>query len=94
MEYMKSIFDNESCFFCGSYVWLEKHHVFGGPYRKKSEYYGYTVIICHWDHNEPGGVHFNKEKRDELKRICQAHFEETHTREDFINTFGKSYAED
>ena len=93
---MKSIFDNESCYFCGSYVWLEKHHVFGGSYRKKSDKYGFTVDLCHYCHNEPpDGVHYNKERRDELKRICQKHFEENHgTREDFIATFGKSYAED
>ena len=25
---------------------LEKHHIFGGAYRKKSEKYGLTVYLC------------------------------------------------
>ena len=88
---MKSIFDNESCYFCGAWL-VEWHHVFGGAYRKKSTLYGYVCPLCIKHHNTPpDGVHFHKENRNTLKRICQRHFEETHTREEFINTFGKSY---
>jgi hypothetical protein len=91
---MNSIFSNESCYFCTAWL-VEWHHVFSGPYRKKSTLYGYVVPLCIKHHNtSPDGVHFNKEKRNELKRICQRHFEETHTREEFIATFGKSYSED
>jgi hypothetical protein len=92
---MKSIFTNESCFFCGAWN-IEHHHVFGGPYRKKSTLYGFVCPLCIKHHNtSPDGVHFHKENRNTLKRICQAHFEQNHgTREEFINTFGKSYAED
>ena len=86
---------DDQCFFCHSHTWLEVHHVFGGAYRKKSEKYGFKVTLCHYCHNEPpDGVHFNKDRRNYLKRIYQAKFEETHTREEFIAEFGKSYAED
>ena len=92
---MKSIFTNEYCFFCETTRFLEKHHVFSGPYRKKSEAYGYTVYLCHNHHNEPpDGVHFHKENRNHLKRICQRHFEVSHSRQDFIDTFGRNYLED
>ncbi len=80
------------CFFCGSPNMIERHHVFGGSYRKKSDRYGYTVYLCHFCHNEPpDGVHFNKDRRNYLKRIYQAKFEETHTHEEFIAEFGKNY---
>jgi hypothetical protein len=91
---MKSIFDNESCFFCKNPA-VEHHHVFGGAYRKISDWYGYVAPLCHAHHNEPPyGVHFCKETRNILKRICQKHFEGTHTREQFIAEFGKNYLED
>ena len=40
------------CFLCGkngSEDPLDLHHVFGGPYRKKSEKYGLVVYLCHHD---------------------------------------------
>lgn len=92
---MTGLWTSDHCFFCGGATWLEEHHIFSGPYRKKSEKYGYKVTLCHWEHNEsPEGVHYNKEKRDYLKRMAQKEFEKTHTREEFIAEFGKSYAED
>ena len=88
---MKSIFKNETCYFCPTYD-IEHHHVFGGAYRKKSTLYGYVCPLCHAHHNEPpDGVHFHKGNRNLLKRICQRHFEVSHSRQDFIDTFGKSY---
>lgn len=37
------------------------------------------------------GVHFNRRLDLYLKAIAQVKFEQEHTREDFIKTFGKSY---
>lgn len=86
---------DDRCFFCGKTAPLERHHVFGGSYRKKSDKCGFVVYLCHWCHNEPpDGVHFNKDRRNYLKRIFQAKYEETHTREEFIAEFGKNYRED
>ena len=60
---MKSIIaGNEKgrCFLCGKYTRTESHHIFGGGFRKKSEYYGLKVELCHWCHNEPpNGAHYN-----------------------------------
>lgn len=84
MEYIK-------CYFCGRQG-TERHHVFQGAYRKKSEAHGLVVLLCHWCHNEPpDGVHHNVERRNELKRMCQQEYEKTFTREDFIEEFGRSY---
>lgn len=48
-------------FLDGSTELLEKHHIFGGANRKKSEEDGLYVWLTHWNHNEPPkGVHHNK----------------------------------
>ena len=73
---------------------MERHHVFNGPFRKKSDKMGYVVDICHPCHNEPpNGVHFNAELDNGLK----AYFQEIAMKEhgwdtqEFINQFGKNY---
>ena len=60
----KSIISNEKrCFRCGTTIWLERHHIFGGAMRKKSEHFGLWVYLCHRHHNEPpNGVHYNRDK--------------------------------
>ena len=80
------------CYLCGRAWGIEKHHVFGGSNRKKSEKYGMVVDLCHWCHNEPpDGVHHNSEVNHRLKAGFQGKFEETHSREEFRRIFGKSY---
>ena len=80
------------CYICGRTDWIERHHIFGGSRRKKSEKYGLTVDLCHWHHNEPpDGAHHNKDINLFLKRLGQIRFEKTHTREEFIKEFGRSY---
>ena len=90
---MKSILQKEKeCFFCGSTVWLEEHHIFGGALRKKSERFGLKVWLCHNDHNEPpNGVHHNMTVNLKLKQIGQKAFEENHGHETFIKEFYKNY---
>lgn len=80
------------CYFCGRTDTLERHHIFQGAYRKKSERYGFVVDLCHQHHNEPpDGVHFNRTNNLELKRMAQEQFEQNRTREEFRSLFGKSY---
>lgn len=92
---MKSILQREKrCYRCGSYQWLEEHHIYeGNPNRKISEKNGFKVFLCHWCHNEPpNGVHFNREFALELKAECQAKYESMgHTREEFICLIGRNY---
>lgn len=82
------------CEMCGATIWLEKHHVFNGAYRKKSEKFGAVAILCHYCHNEPpNGVHFNSEKMKMLKAKYQLQIMERFqmSTKDFISEFGKNY---
>ena len=87
------ITDNyEVCFLCGSYQWVERHHVFGGANRKNSDKYGLWVPLCHWCHNEPPmGAHHNPETDRELKKVGQIMFERKYSHEEFMKIFGKNY---
>lgn len=95
---MKSILESHSepprCFLCGTVRHLEKHHIFGGALRKKSEQFGLTVHLCHVCHNEPPyGVHHNRDTSDGLKRTAQAAAMARFgwSTNDFIRKFGKNY---
>lgn len=79
------------CHLCGSYRNIEKHHVYSGPYRKKSEKHRMTVDLCATCHRGPQGVHQDAEQNKRLKAGFQGKFEETHSREEFRRIFGKSY---
>ena len=79
------------CHLCGSTWYVEKHHVFSGPYRKASEKHGMTVDLCASCHRGPQGVHQNAELNRRLKREFQGIFEQEHSREEFRRIFGKSY---
>lgn len=97
---MKSIMEAENgprcCYFCGATQRLEKHHIFGGSLRKKSEQYGLTVTLCHDCHNEPPhGVHFDAERNNRLKADAQTMcmLYNAWENEDFIRHFYKSYTD-
>lgn len=92
---MKGIWEGDSCFFCGATQWLERHHIFQGANRGRSEMDGFVVTLCHWCHNEPpDGVHHNKARREELKRMAQARYEVEHSRDEFMGQYGRNYLED
>lgn len=86
------------CFLCGRAGDLDRHHIFGGPFRKKSDRYGLTVDLCHDTCHifGPGAVHQNQEVMLEVKRYGQrkAMQENGWSKEDFIREFGKNYLED
>ena len=91
---MKSIIQkSKECFVCRTVYGLHDHHIFyGTSNRKLSEEYGLKVWLCCADHNfSNSGVHFNKELDIKLKQLAQRKFEETHTREEFMTIFGKSW---
>lgn len=95
---MKSIVQAEKrCFFCGSQIWIEEHHIFGGALRKKSEKFGLKVYLCHYCHNEPpDGVHFNSENMNMLKSIGQRVAMDKYgwTKTKFMQEFYANYLED
>lgn len=87
-----------ACHICGrngSADPLDKHHIFGGAYRSKSEKYGLCVYLCHHDCHifGEGAVHRNKEVMQALHEYGQRRAMEENgwTIEEFRLEFGKSY---
>lgn len=73
-------------------IFIEEHHIFEGPNRKHSEEYGLKVWLC-LEHHTLGAlaVHNCPEMMKLMHQIGQRAFEETHSRQQFIDIFGKSY---
>jgi hypothetical protein len=92
---MKSIMtdDTEHCYLCGATQNLQMHHIFfGTSNRKQSEFFGLKVPLCIYCHTESNhAVHQNIVTDMELKIKAQEKFEETHSRDQFIKIFGRSY---
>lgn len=93
---MKSIIqeNTDTCFACGRYGQMERHHaIFGTANKKKSDKYGLTVYLCADCHRGTAGVH----GRDgysldlQIKRIAQKKFEEKHGHKKFMEVFGRNY---
>lgn len=83
--------DMSKCFICGRPK-NAIHEIFYGVNRQKSIRYGCYVSLCNEHHNMSNyGVHLNRKLDLKLKRIAQSKFEETHSREEFIKEFGKSW---
>lgn len=84
--------DMDHCMFTGSNQ-VERHHVYGGCYKKKSEARGFTAPLRPDLH--PNGVFAGPQAKDvdmRLKTMCQEYYEAHYgTRKEFIEEFGKSY---
>lgn len=90
------------CWLCGK-EWspygfaahLERHHIFGGANRKKSEKYGLVVLLCGYSCHRvgPEAAHNNANTMQRLHEYGQkkAMEENGWTTEDFIREFGKNY---
>lgn len=92
--------DTEHCFACqangsADYWGLDKHHVFGGANRKKSEKYGLTVYLCH-DKCHLNGVHKYGGLDLMLKQIVQKRAMDHYgwSVDDFIGIFGRNYIQE
>jgi hypothetical protein len=82
------------CFHTGRTDNLQIHHIyFGNPNRKISDENGFWVWLTAEYHNQNSrvDVHHDAEFDLELKRLCQAKYEETHGRDEFIRLIGRSY---
>lgn len=89
------------CWLCGrrGYVDpLDRHHIFGGAYRNKSERFGLVVYLCHSRCHIFGkdAVHNNAETMQMVREYGQrkAMEEQGWTVEQFQNEFGKNYLEE
>ena len=88
--------DKKRCIVCGTFFNLHKHHVFYGTgNRKLADEDGLWVYLCGHHHNlSQDGVHFNKELDMGLKQLGQTAYEKTHTREEFMERYGRNYLGD
>lgn len=93
--------DKTRCFLCGMIGYidpLDKHHIFGGALRKKSERYGLTVYLHHDRCHIFGekSVHKNARINRKLQAFAQKkameHYEWDVER--FIKEFYKNYLEE
>lgn len=96
MKRLRSVLtdDMDHCYFTKSAM-VERHHIFGGALRNKSEKYGFVVPLHPTMH--PNGVHFkptpeNKQIDRKLKAMCQKYYEEhIGTHDDWMQEFYKNY---
>lgn len=75
------------CFICGK-PYSDRHHIFGRSNRKFSEEDGLVVYLCRHHHEM---AHEGGEFMDELHKIGQMAYEEKHTRDEFMNRYGRNY---
>jgi hypothetical protein len=83
-------YEGAVCWACGCNNTLQTHEIFGGANRNLSISYDLQVILCAYHHDM---VHARDGKRlkDDLHKLGQTRFEQTHTREKFMKLFGKSW---
>lgn len=74
---------------------VHEHHIYGGALRPVSEAEGFKAYLCMAHHIDgPEAVHNNQGNMRFLQRECQRKYEETHTRQQFMNLINKNYMED
>lgn len=98
MKQLWSIFtDNmDKCIITSAMTGIERHHVFGGSDRKRSEKYGFVVPLHRSVH--PNGAYRTDKNWTELdhwlKRKCQEYYTEVAkigTKDDWYREFGRFY---
>ena len=89
--YKGKIPQDADCYLC--HMTAEcRHHIYPNGLRKVSEAHGFWVYLCHECHNlHRHSVHLNPELMRRLKAECQAKYEETHTRDEFMKLIGTNY---
>lgn len=86
----KSRISNEKrCIYCGKTYGLERHHIFNGPWRSKSETDGLWVWLCEDHHRQ---VTEGFAERVKLKAMGQRIYEQQiGTRQEFRQRYGRYY---
>jgi len=79
--------DLSRCYECGKPK-QELHEVYEGSYRVRSMQNGMVLPLCFDCHKR---IHSDRELALKYKVLFQKKFEESHTREEFIKLFIKSY---
>lgn len=89
---MKSVMqpqiEDDVCYVCLKHGATDIHHVMNGAYKKKSEEDGFLVKVHRVCHRF---IHDHPMTAQTYKKRAQQIYEETHTREEWIARYGKSY---
>ena len=94
---MKSILQQKKeCFVTHKTVGLHKHHIYPGyGTRQICEREGFYIHLIPRLHNmSDEGIHFDKGFDLDMKKLCQAVYENTHTRHEFMSVIGRNYLDD
>ena len=86
-----------TCFLCGNYETVERHHLFSGALRHKADKLKLTVMLCPWCHQyDADSAHRSAETRRYLHKYGQmkAMREQGWSVEDFIREFGRNYLDE
>ena len=71
---------------------IHEHHVYPGANRKISEENGFKVYLCLAHHIDgPAAVHNNAANRRLIQEECQRIYEQSHTRQQFMELIGRNY---
>ena len=89
----KSILQSEKqCFFCGTTLNLERHHIIHGTAgRRIADKLGLTIWLCDEHHRGKYSPHQDKEIDLRLKRFAQSCYEDKHSREEWMQKVGRNY---
>lgn len=89
----KSILQSEKqCFFCGTTLNLERHHIIMGTAgRKIADKLGLTIWLCSEHHRGKYSPHQCREIDLRLKRFAQSCYEDKHSREEWMEKVGRNY---
>lgn len=91
----KSIMQTEKeCFVSRRTDNLHKHHIFfGTANREVSEQNGFWIWLTGELHNQDSkkDIHSTPAFNLKIRQLCQAKYEKTHTREEFMQLIGRNY---
>lgn len=83
------------CWLCGKMGAVERHHIFGGSNRDKSERDGLVVLLCgeSCHRNGPRAAHQCAETALEIKKYGERKwmYEHEASTDDFRREYGKNY---
>lgn len=83
------ICEEKKCYICGIQTDLQVHHCLHGTSRRaKADEHGLTVYLCGRCHTK---LHDHGVHDLDLQKVAQAHFEKTHTHDEYMEIFGKNY---
>lgn len=87
------ISEKRECYFCGRTDMLECHHIFmGNRHRKLADEDGLVVWLCANHHRlSNNSVHMNVAMREELQKVGQEKYLESHSMEEWMARYGKNY---